>query len=159
LARPTLQLESYFFPKIHIGTDPEYEASQESPIRIQRQHIDIKTSFSLLSQEEREWGVNLEIKTVKKERPIPYIIHIEAVGFFKVAKGYPSEEIEKLVQIGGSTLLYSAIREFILTISSRGPWGSVFIPSVSFLPSPKESEKKSERPDEGEKDAGAQKES
>jgi len=157
LARPTLQLETYFYPKIQIGTDPDYQASPEGPIRIQRQHIDVKTTFKLLSQEEREWGVNLEIKTVKKDKPIPYIIDIEAVGFFKVAKGYPAEEIEKLVQIGGPTMLYSATREFILTISSRGPWGSVFIPSISFLPPPKETEKKSEMQGEGEKNTSAHK--
>jgi preprotein translocase subunit SecB len=157
LARPTLQPEAYFYPKIHMEAKAKYKALHEGPFRIQREHIDVKTSFGSLSQEEREWGVNLGIKTADKDQPIPYVIDIEAVGFFKIAKGYPAEEIEKLIQIGGPTMLYSATREFILTISSRGPWGAVFMPSISFLPSPKETEKKSEKREEGEKDTGAQK--
>jgi preprotein translocase subunit SecB len=70
---------------------------------------------------------------------------LQVVGFFKVAPDYPDDEIEKLIQIGGSSILYSASRDFVLTITSRGPWGPVFLPSVTFT---KETEHKKSTPGE-----------
>jgi len=137
LTKTSLQLEAYFYPKISIEANREYKRTERTP----QSEIEVNTKFFLISKDERRWEVSLTIKTIPKEYPIPYAIDIEAVGFFKVDKRYPEGETEKLIHIGAPTILYSATREFILTISSRGPWGPIYIPSTSFLEKPKEKEK------------------
>ena len=130
-----LQLEGYFYPRIIIKADPKYKPSNGK----RDVEIDIKSKFSLRSEQERTWQVIIFIKTIRNKGSIPYDIEIQSVGFFKVALDYPEDEMEKLVEIGGPSILYSAARDFILTITSRGPWGELLIPSITFI---KQQEKK-----------------
>jgi preprotein translocase subunit SecB len=61
----------------------------------------------------------------------PYLIELIAVGFFEVNSDWPDPI--KLLEINGATILYSAAREFLITITSRGPWGAIPLPATSFL--------------------------
>ena len=65
----------------------------------------------------------------------PYAIHLVVVGLFTIDKKFPDHE--KLLRVTGASMLYSAAREFIITVTSRGPWSEVIIPTVSFLPEEK----------------------
>ena len=138
-AMTTLQLKNYFYPNILIKANPKYKLSEKT----EEAKLDVKSNLTRLP-DNRGWRVILDLKTIQEENPIPYEIEIKVVGFFQVAPDYPEAEVEDLVRIGGSSILYSATRDFVLTISSRGPWGPVFVPSVSFT---KEIEKKESTPD------------
>lgn len=59
------------------------------------------------------------------------MIELVAVGFFEVNSDWPDPL--KLLKINGATILYSAAREFLITITSRGPWGAIPLPATSFL--------------------------
>lgn len=63
----------------------------------------------------------------------PYRIDIEAAGIVQLAKGTdglgPSHD---LVTVNGASLLWSAIREQLLTLTSRMPAGPVMLPTVHF---------------------------
>lgn len=142
----SLLLERYFFPKISIKADPQYKPV-DAPLQAE---IGVGRHFEKVSAADRKWAVTINVKTTAKDHPIPYKIDVSAFGYFRIAPGYPEAEEERLIRIGGPTLLYSATRELILTISSRGPWGPVFIPSMSFLETPKEI--KGSREKEPEKD-------
>jgi preprotein translocase subunit SecB len=148
LRETSLLLERYFYPKISIQADPKYQPAA-APLLAE---ISVSTHFTKLAEAGRKWAVTISIKTSTKDHPIPYKIDLSAVGYFRIAPDYPEEEVEKLIRIGGPTVLYSAARELILTISSRGPWGPVFIPSMSFLETPKETKK----PKEKEREEGEQ---
>ncbi len=125
----SLQLNHYFYPNISIKAHPKNKPSGD-----EKTQIDVKREFRCIDKEERDWSVHLTLKTVKQGALAPYRIEIDVVGFFKVNKEYPTDEVEKLVQIGGASILYSATREFILMLTSRGPWGPVFLPSITFKP-------------------------
>jgi preprotein translocase subunit SecB len=141
LRETSLLLERYFYPKISIEADPKYKPTGGPP----QAEIGVTARFKKLSEAERKWVVSISIKTSSKDYPIPYKINLSAIGYFRTAPNYPKGEVEKLIRIGGPTVLYSAARELILTISSRGPWGPVFIPSMSFLETPKETKKPKEK--------------
>jgi preprotein translocase subunit SecB len=123
-----LRLDSYFFPVVQVVANPKYrnaEEQQEQPFRI---------SPSVAKNGENGlYQVSVEISLLQGEEKIsvPYSIQLVAFGFFEVQPDWP--EPEKLLFINGSTILYAAAREFLITISSRGPWGAVTLPMVSFL--------------------------
>lgn len=63
----------------------------------------------------------------------PYRIDIEAAGIILLPKG--AEKLASphdLVTVNGAALLWSAIREQLLTLTSRMPAGPVMLPTVHF---------------------------
>lgn len=145
MSKPMLQLEKYFFPKIFLEANPKFKPLGKGP----QAELDVKNGVTLLSKEERIWRVTLDLKALSKEDFAAYKIDISVVGFFKVDKKFPESEMEELVKVGGSSILYSATRDFVLTITARGPWPAVFLPTTSFMkPRIKSTDKKQEIPDE-----------
>ena len=63
----------------------------------------------------------------------PYLIDVEVAGVVLLPKGaeklVPADE---LVSVNGDALLWSAIREQMLTLTSRMPAGPVMLPTVHF---------------------------
>lgn len=63
----------------------------------------------------------------------PYRIDIEAAGIVQLAKGADKiGEPHDLVTVNGASLLWSAVREQLLTLTSRMPAGPVMLPTVHF---------------------------
>lgn len=63
----------------------------------------------------------------------PYRIDIEAAGIILLPKGAETlGSPHDLVSVNGAALLWSAIREQLLTLSSRMPAGPVMLPTVHF---------------------------
>ena len=63
----------------------------------------------------------------------PYLIDIETAGVILLPKG--AEKLgppTDLVSVNGAALLWSAIREQLLTLTSRMPAGPVMLPTVHF---------------------------
>ncbi len=122
-----LRLDNYFFPVVQVVANPEYRSIEE------HQEPIFKIAPSVAKNENGLYQVSVEILLLQEEEksPVPYSIHLVSLGFFAVQPDWP--EPEKLLFINGSTILYAAAREFLITISSRGPWGAVTLPMVSFL--------------------------
>jgi len=123
-----LQLEKYFFIKVFFEANPKFKSSAKGS----RADLNVTNSVSLISKEERIWRVTLVLKALSDEEFVPYKIDIGIVGFFRIDKKIPENEMEELVAVGGSSILYSATRDFVLTLTSRGPWPAVFLPTTSF---------------------------
>lgn len=63
----------------------------------------------------------------------PYRIDMEAAGIVQLAKGADKlGSPHDLVTVNGASLLWSAIREQLLTLTSRMPAGPVMLPTVHF---------------------------
>lgn len=129
LITPPLELKKYFFPFVQVAADAEYEPT-ESEIEL---NLEIKTSIEP-DESNHIFQVVLEIiaEPEDEKNKIPYSIHLITIGLFTVDEKFPDKE--KLLRVTGASMLYSAAREFIITITSRGPWSPVIIPTVSFLP-------------------------
>lgn len=132
ITAPPLELKKYFFPYVRVAADAEYESSEK----------EIKPNFEVRTSVEQDpinhiYQVVIEIMVEPEDEKskIPYSIHLIAVGLFAVNEKF--SDPEKLLKINGASMLYSAAREFIITVTSRGPWPHVIIPTVSFLPQKK----------------------
>lgn len=81
------------------------------------------------------WKVGLQIRLGPDlERPSPYKIEMDLSGTFEFANSEVDDSIvARVVAVNGSSMLYSAAREHIWFETSRGKWGPLSIPSVSFV--------------------------
>ncbi len=131
-----LRLERYFYTKIICIANSEFDPGVDQ----QSGNGEMIKEVRLMrhAEDERRWQVVLDIKTPPdEEKSAPYQLNIEVVGFFTVAPDAPHDP-EELVGITGSSMLYSATREFVLGLSSRGPWPPVFLPTISYQTRPHE---------------------
>jgi preprotein translocase subunit SecB len=80
------------------------------------------------------WSVEMLIsQTLEEGQNFPYTFKVSLIGFFASRDGFPSPaDEEQFVRVNGSSMLYGAARELVRSLTSRGPWGELFIPSISF---------------------------
>ena len=127
IAQAPLELKRYFFPLIHVAADPQYEPGRGED----KVNFDVKTS---VTREENNdiYQVAVEIiaEPEDEDHRIPYSIHLIGVGLFAVSENW--DDPEKLLKINGASMIYSAAREFLITVTSRGPWPPVILPTISF---------------------------
>lgn len=138
-----LEIKSYFFPHVVVTADPLYVEAENNT----SPHYDIKVAVDR-DDERDNYQVAVEIvsEPESEDKRQAYSVHLVGIGIFTVHPDWPDPE--KLLRINGASIIYSAAREFLITITSRGPWESVHLPTFSFLKSYKEqlsaSEKKPE---------------
>jgi len=135
-----LQLELHYFSKVMVEADPCFQPKDDED-----QLLRINTQVELMQHREDplRWQVILNVKTEAPEgQTMPYKVDLQAVGFFVVAPEVEEVRRPKLVRANGAAILYSSAREFLLTITGRGPWPPVYLPTTNFLgpPKPKEAQ-------------------
>ena len=82
------------------------------------------------------WHIGLAIRVGPGEggRRGPYTIDVHLSGLFEVTDiDAPEAEIARLVAVNGASILYSAAREHVWLLTSRGKWGSFSLPTMSFF--------------------------
>jgi len=124
-----LHLDSYFFTKIALDICPEAcDAPGEGRLEA---NCDCQNHES----ESAKWMVNLKIRQVPDdERGCPaYTFDMQVVGFFEVAAAYPAGKAEQMVRANGPAVLYGVVREMVTTLTARGPFPMVTLPSVTFV--------------------------
>lgn len=127
IAKVPLELKQYFFPFVHVAADPQYEPEKGKD----KAHFDVKTA--VIKDEKNDlYQVTVEItdEPENENSRIPYSVKLIGVGLFSVTPKW--QEPEKLLRINGASIIYSAAREFLITITSRGPWPPVILPAISF---------------------------
>ncbi len=131
-----LTVINYFFPHVQISADPQFNpepgaSPPDCSVKVTIQHDNLKDLYQ----------VSIQISSAPENESSrqAYSIDLVVVGLFKVSQDWPDPE--KLLSLNGVAILYSAAREFVITITGRGPWGPVIIPTLHFQP--KESTKKS----------------
>ena len=124
-----LQLNKYFFPVISIVANPKFQ--EEHLDLIPEIDVEINHDVFVSKDDENSFQLKLVIKVASTaEKPVPYEIVLLVIGLFETAPDFP--EKNKLVGITGSSILYSAAREYIAMVTGRGPFPSIILPTVSF---------------------------
>lgn len=81
----------------------------------------------------RDFVVDLELAIDNKDgKPTPYDLDIAVVGVFNVLPSLPIERREDLVTVNGASILYGAIRELVLGLTSRFSSGPMTLPGMNF---------------------------
>jgi preprotein translocase subunit SecB len=123
-----LLLERHFFSKIALDAHLDPPLDRDNVLRCQME-------VAQAADNPRRFQVVLKLGLESRlEKRSAYTGEIHAVGFFRVVDDYPDDKIPTLVQTNGSALLYGAIRELVINLTSRGPWPPIVLKSVTFLP-------------------------
>ncbi len=99
--------------------------------------VKVETTFELgipkTEQVPDEFILSIGFKcTPKKGSSFPYRFSIGASGIFRISTQVPREQRTKLVAVNGASVLYSALREQVLSITSRFIQ-PIMLPTISFM--------------------------
>ena len=141
MQRPPIHLKDHVFTKVHIdAAEIDYVQGGINKKIPFGYNFTFSCEVLGLNTEERFFRVELNILSQEKEDHIQgYSVDVTVAGLFEVEKNVPEEEMPKMLSILGPALLLGSAREFIYTITSRGPCKAVYLPTVNFVPPPDES--------------------
>jgi preprotein translocase subunit SecB len=126
-----LQLKNYFVTSISLTANKAFDPAKE--IKLQFEEVEV-TPTVLKLKDEYQWQVGLRIQhqPTRPDANSPYFFTIEMVGFFGVDAEYPPEKHELLVSITATSVLYSAAREIVRSLTGIGPYMQLLLPTGSF---------------------------
>ncbi len=133
MSKAPLRLKNYFCTEVSLKANPnfKYEDFKEENIDFS---VKSNVRVGTLKQNPLDFQVMLDVKIEPiDERPLPYDVSLALVGFFEVDPDYSATPPADLVRVTGSSILYSAAREFLLSLMGRGPWEPLMLPATSFL--------------------------
>ena len=131
MSLPALRLDGYFYERVALEADPAWPADKK-PVT----GVNVRVEVGQHKNNPTRWRAIMDVvaQPDQKGQAIPYNIALRCQGFFTVepAEGLQTDA-RTLVQITGASMLYSAARDMVLTLSSRSRFGPVLLPTVSFL--------------------------
>jgi preprotein translocase subunit SecB len=131
-----LSLQNIYFTDVHVVANPSAKETDLDNV-----DLEIKPTATPSSDDSRRWTVILSVKITSKNGIIaPYVGQIENIGGFLVSESWPPDQIEKLVYVNASGILYASMREMVCLITGRGFFRSLTLPSCSFMEMYKERE-------------------
>jgi preprotein translocase subunit SecB len=123
-----LAIKEYYITNVSVRANPQATPGVGAQVNVQAK------AFSARNADNKKlWRVGLEVTCTPIPGNItPYFIQVESVGFFEVSDSVPVDKVEGIVANWGPAMLYGAIRELVVLITSRGPNPGVVLPSFSF---------------------------
>lgn len=132
-----LQLKEYNFTLVHVKAREDAPPHPDGLLDMDGVMIDERIQWGLADQESQDplwFGLKLYVGILNKSgNTIPYDIEIEVQGLFSFDQIVPKEQRESLLMVNGSSVLYSVMREQVLSLTARGAYGPVMLPTVNFL--------------------------
>jgi preprotein translocase subunit SecB len=145
-----LQLLEYVFDGVSVqpvkGYQPDPDVSPSLVFFPGKLSLSAEVGIDLLAEEPSysDYGVSLALKVgPKADEQAPYEVHVTVKGLVRMhltqAEGQ-AEERRVRALVNGVSLLYGAVRDQVITITSRSVHGPFLLPAVSFadlaLPKP-----------------------
>jgi preprotein translocase subunit SecB len=137
-----LQLLEYVFDGVSVQPVEGYKIDPEvSPNLVffpGKLSISAEVGIDLLAEEFKysDYGVSLALKVgPKSDELAPYEVHVTVKGLVRmhlVQADGQAEERRVRALVNGVSLLYGAVRDQVMTITSRSVHGPFLLPSVSF---------------------------
>ena len=131
-----LRLDRYFLKELHFTLNEGFDRGKKSSA-IGATPPDMK--LSVVSAEQNptnplQWRFELKIiLPPDPEGAFPYTFSTVIVGYFTVSDKFPAARAEEMARANGPALLYSGARELVRSVTGRGPYPPVVLPSVTFI--------------------------
>lgn len=129
MANPPLWLNEVAYLRVVVEARQDFDPNADDPGAV---HPRLRIQQS--ARDPRDWKAELRVE-VRQDRdcsPPKYEVDITAVGVFSIHPEFPENRMPKLIATTGTSLLYSGVRDFLMTITARGPWGPYMLPTTSF---------------------------
>jgi len=129
-----LKCRSYYVTDLIVNANPKYNPAKPTRLEFRDLIVDAKTEQPENEDVAHVWRVFLKIsQNVEDEKNTPYNFTVSLFGSFDVAKDYPQDKVQSLVEINGASILYSVGREVLRVAMGHGPYRPLFLPTVSFV--------------------------
>jgi preprotein translocase subunit SecB len=138
----SLQLKQYFFTRLEVKARRDKD---EVPLAGLTLHpfdfigVTIGTDLEVgevpaQGEDPRDFMIKLGIVLENKKGKIaPYDISVEVLGSFIVSPDIQVDKRRDFVVINGCAILYGALREIVLTMTSRFEAGGIVLPTINFV--------------------------
>lgn len=129
-----LSCRGYFVTEMTLTANPHHDPEKPLELKFSDLSIDSSTEKVGAGRETPDWRVLLRIQQkLAPDRNAPYNFSITLLGNFYVHPKYPGEKADQLVEVNGSSILYSAARQILRQAMSNGPFNPLLLPTVSFV--------------------------
>ena len=138
-AQPSpLKCLSYFVTELVFTANPKHNPN--APVTLDFSDLMISATAEPIkgdATKERDWRVALRVvQNISDEKKnCPYNFTVAVLGTFRMHPKYPEDKAEQLVNINGSSILYSSARQILWEAMGNGPFRSLMLPTVSFVDS------------------------
>src|SRR5689334_7933780 len=122
-----LQLKHHFFSALEVRANAKGSNKVEPILQPVLTYHPVPSSTTQWSL-----GLQLFLRSVSPENPFIYEGEIHIHGVVEVHESVPADRREKLAVVNGLSMLYSAVREMLLTMTSRCAHGGVSLPTLNF---------------------------
>jgi preprotein translocase subunit SecB len=122
-----LQLKSHSFPIIRLQAMPGGKNTSQTS-------FNRNVSFIPLPERPNEWQLELTIKiaSVDPTNPFLYDLEVIVIGIVEVRAELPEEQKKQIAVVNGFSILYGAVREMVINLTCRSPYGPLTIPTITF---------------------------
>jgi preprotein translocase subunit SecB len=123
-----LQLRSHWFTHISVHANPG--GTPDGPLT-----LDPVISFEKNAENQNQWILALQIitKSSDLQKPFLYQADIAIQGVVEVREDFQADKRDQLAVVNGLSILYSAIREMLLTATARSGPGMMCLPTLNFI--------------------------
>lgn len=127
-----IQMVEYFLTDFNYSTNPDYEETKDAQIKLG--DFVVNNDINKLDSEDEEgWVVELKLEFMPPaENNVPYSCAANIVGFFRVHPKVPANKVETYIETNATSVLYSTLREIVSTMTAKGPYPQLLLPTVSF---------------------------
>lgn len=133
-AKPSpLKCRGYFLTELALSANPQHDAAK--PVALEFKDLQVESSVEAVAENQGKtlWRVLLHIQqNVGPDKNAPYNFAAVLLGHFEVHPKYPADQAKQLVEINGSSILYSAARQILQDAMNNGPFHPLLLPTVSF---------------------------
>jgi len=127
-----IQLKRYFLSSFNYSVNPNFDPKKEMNLKFADVSVDYDAQ-PLNQETQREWQVNLKAGfSPSAESNAPYSFSAQIVGLFSVSNKVDKEKISSLITANATSVLYSTLREIVHTITAKGPYFPLLLPTVCF---------------------------
>lgn len=137
--------ESTVFPEISILANPNFKP--DSAVHVVSEPIDSKISVEPIPDEKNKFAAELRVKMDARNREtIPYSFNIVCITILTVEDIIPEDQRKSFATAAAHIMAFPAVRELILTLTARQPWGQFSIGLSSLRQEEQQTPRKSPTP-------------
>lgn len=130
-----LELKFHYVKELSFSIIESYIDKNLSDVQVDSPQIAVEVKTEKINDNLREWRIEVLIENQEGvSSDFPYSFRIVLVGFFHVSDEWPDNRVENLAKVNGTSLLFSAAREILVTVTSRTGFPSTVLPVVMFTP-------------------------
>lgn len=137
--RSPLQLNHYHFVTLALRACDGFDSGKLTSSKLTYpdfDEIELQPEVTLFSNDDDgEYGpymLRLVLIYEPEENTFPYSFEVIIEGIFSITQDSDFKDCKKIVLVNGASVLYAAVREQLMSISSRHLYGPMLLPTLNF---------------------------